>query len=87
MVISLSRIPQIISNMYATSAGVQSSFVALLGLLGSAGKVYINFIEIDDPLAMVGAILPCALNVFLFLQTFSLEWKSKAKDINKMKTK
>ena len=68
VVMTISRVPQIIANFQAKSKGVQSFFSSFLSMSGAAAKLFVNLNSTNDTLLIGGALLSFALNLILFLQ-------------------
>ena len=68
VVMTISRVPQIIANFQAKSKGVQSFFSSFLSMSGAAAKLFVNVNSTNDSLLIGGALVSFALNLILFLQ-------------------
>lgn len=68
LVLVLSRLPQIISNMRTGNIGVQSAITTTNSVLGAGAKAFINITETKNMLLVTGALVAFALNFILLLQ-------------------
>lgn len=68
-VILLSRLPQIYTTYQHGSAGNLSLFTVFNYFLGTAGRVYTTYQEVDDKLILLGNVLAFLLNAIVLFQT------------------
>lgn len=64
----VSKLPQIVSNFHSRAVGVQSPLTLLSGFIGSAVKLFVNFVETGDALLVGSSLLSMALNLALLIQ-------------------
>lgn len=68
VIMTLSKLPQIMSNFSSQDMGVQSSITAANGALGSFVKIYITAVETNDFVLLVGSLISFVVNILLFGQ-------------------
>ena len=71
----MARIPQIISNASATTAGVQSPFTVLNSVLGCAAKCFVHAVETKNISLFMADFAPFLLNLTIFVQILGLSEK------------
>ena len=57
VIMMFSRLPQIISNFYAGTVGVQSAITLTSGVLGATAKTFIIFVETKDVYLIFGSVM------------------------------
>ncbi len=77
-----SRMPQIMDNFKATSAGVQSSFEKLLATLGCIAKSFVNRLDMT---VLMSNMIAAVLNLIIFLQIIILGWSNSKSNSNENK--
>jgi predicted anti-sigma-YlaC factor YlaD len=77
--ITVSRIPQIISNIKTGDVGVQSLFTTLNAMLGSLAKVVMALVETPDFVLLSGAAVTFFCNATLLFQVLTMPSKDGVK--------
>jgi mannose-P-dolichol utilization defect protein 1 len=77
VVVTLSRIPQIISNQTTGDIGVQSAVTVGNASLGTAAKLFVVFVEAPDFALFAGNFLAFLCNVILFFQIMFIKPKKQ----------
>lgn len=72
VILTFSRIPQILSNFNSKDAGVQSVGTQLLAALGTLVKTFVLVVETTDTLQIAGAVIAAVLNATLLVQVMLL---------------
>jgi mannose-P-dolichol utilization defect protein 1 len=80
ILITLSRLPQILSNFLHGQVGVQSIITITNSVLGATAKLFITIIETNDIYLIAGSALSLLLNSVLLLQIFIIEHQIVKKD-------
>jgi hypothetical protein len=75
--VTVSRIPQIISNFRTRDVGVQSLFTSLNAALGALAKVVMALVETPDFVLISGAAVTFLCNSTLLFQILTMPKKGK----------
>ena len=73
VVLTLSRLPQIISNATTGNIGVQSAVTIGNAMLGSFAKIFVLFVETDDLVLLMGSVIGFSCNLVLFCQVLFMK--------------